>query len=131
MQTDYDLITWSLERLAERQGDPTEAVYARLFAQNPDLERLFVLDRQGAVRGSMLANVFDVLLDMAGPRQYGFNLALAERATHEAMGVARADYVAFFNIVMETVRVSIGEDWRPEVDSAWRRLLAEIGARLG
>lgn len=131
MASDHDLIAWSLEQLAERHGDPTAAVYARLFARRPELEHLFVLDRQGLVRGAMLATVFDALLDMAGPRQYGFNLAAAERATHEAIGVPQADYLHFFTIVAEIARESVGEAWTAEVDAAWRRVLGEIETQVG
>ena len=36
-----------LALVAERRGDPTADVYARLFAAHPELEALFVMDRGG------------------------------------------------------------------------------------
>ncbi|HEY0438024.1 MAG TPA: hypothetical protein VGC92_15395, partial [Phenylobacterium sp.] len=69
----------SLEALAERVGDPTAQVYARLFAEFPQTEALFVRDSNGAVRGEMLAVAFQCLLDMGGAGAYAANLIAAER----------------------------------------------------
>lgn len=123
-------MAWSLERLSELHGDPTAAVYERLFARSPELEKLFVLDRTGMVRGSMLVNVFDALLDMAGPRRFGLNLVLAEGVNHEGLGVTRSEYASFFAIVLETTRDLLGKEWTPQVETAWCQVLAEIDAVL-
>lgn len=118
----------SLERLAEVHGDPTAAVYERLFATHPELESFFVLDRKGLVRGSMLANVFESLLDISGDRRHGLNLILAERLTHDGMGVSHAMFAQFFDVVFETVRDLLGDAWTPDMERAWRAALAEIHA---
>lgn len=121
-------VALSLERLAETHGDPTAAVYERLFAEHPELEALFVLDKKGQVRGAMLANVFDALMDMSGERRHGLNLILAERVNHDGIGVSHALFARFFEIVFETVRELLGEDWTAEMESAWRAALSEINA---
>ena len=121
-------IAWSLERLTEVHGDPTAAVYQRLFAEHPQLEPLFVLDRQGQVRGAMLANVFDTLLDVSGERRHGLNFIHAERVNHEGLGVSPALFARFFEIVLETTRDLLGAEWTPEIEAAWRAALAEIDA---
>lgn len=128
MTVDLSPLAWSLERLAALEIDPTEAVYQRLFAEHPALEALFVLDRQGQVRGAMLANVFDVLLDISGERRHGLNLIGAERVNHEGIGVPPAMFARFFEIVLETTRDLLGEEWTPVVEEAWRTALAEISA---
>jgi hemoglobin-like flavoprotein len=130
MNASYERIAWSLERLSEVHGDPAAAVYARLFAQHPNLEALFVLDRQSAVRGNMLANVFEALLDMAGPHRYGLNAVLAERVNHEGMGVTPDVFPIFFETVHATVRDLLGAEWAPEIESAWRSVLDEINAAM-
>ena len=56
---DAAAIVQSLEIAAEHSGDLTPAVYARLFAQQPQMRALFVLDTNDAVKGEMLARVFD------------------------------------------------------------------------
>lgn len=119
----------SLALLAERHGDPTQAVYRRLFAQHPELEALFVLDRSGQVRGNMLAHVFETLIDIGGPRAYGFNMAEAERVNHEGLGVSNEVFASFFAVVMETVRELLGNAWTPEMEAAWGAVVQEIAAQ--
>ena len=123
-------ISWSLERLSELHGDPTDEVYRRLFQQHPDYEQLFALDRSGAIRGNMLAHVFAALMDMEGPRSYGLNFFHTERVTHEGgLGVAPAAYADFLSIVRDTVRELLGPEWTSDADRAWRKALEEIAAR--
>ena len=55
----------SLELLSERAGDVTDEVYARLFARYPELEAMFSMDTDGGVRGSMLMQAFDCLMDLS------------------------------------------------------------------
>ena len=74
---DAEAISTSLERVAERCGDPTPLVYARLFAQNPQMEPLFVRDTDGAVRGQMLYQVLESLLDFSGAGAYGGEIIAA------------------------------------------------------
>jgi hemoglobin-like flavoprotein len=122
----HALISDSLERVAERHGDPAEAVYARLFAQQPEMEALFVGDKDGLSRGNMLANVFEVMLDLAGPRTYGHNMVRAEITNHDQLGVPGAVFLSFFPVVVETLKELSGEDWTPEVDRAWTTVLDEL-----
>lgn len=125
---DRSLIAWSLETVAERHGDPTLQVYEKLFAQNPEMEALFILDQENSARGNMLANVFEVLLDLAGPRTYGGNMVLAEIVNHENLGVPPKVFVSFFVTVRDTLAELLGGDWTPEVADAWSEVLAELDA---
>jgi hemoglobin-like flavoprotein len=123
------VVAGSLELLAERVGDPAPQVYARLFAQHPDMEALFVRDTSGAVRGEMLAVAFECILDMGGAGAYAANLIAAERVNHEGVGVPPEVFGRFFPLLAETCRDLLGEAWTEEVEAAWAELLAGI-ARL-
>lgn len=125
---DRALIERSLEIAAERSGDLTASVYARLFQERPELEAMFVMDTDGAVRGEMLSRVFDAILDFIGDRAYAQNWISAEATTHEGYLVQREDFARFFEIVAETVREACGDGWTAEMDAAWSRLLREIHA---
>ena len=121
------LITRSLERASELHGDLTNAIYERLFRRRPEFEALFVLDRSGVIRGSMLAHIFDALMDLEGPHAYGLQFFQAERVNREsALGVSAADYADFLVIVRDTVRDLLGAEWTPAVDAAWRNALDQI-----
>ncbi|MDB5469735.1 MAG: hypothetical protein JWR84_1295 [Caulobacter sp.] len=117
-----DLIRQSLERLAERHGDPTAQVYAHLFAARPDAEDLFVGDRTGAARGEMLAQAFDALLDLADGGDQGARLIAIERVNHEGLGVPPEVFADFFPVVAEVVREGLGEDWTAATATAWAAL---------
>ncbi|WP_374470177.1 globin [Phenylobacterium sp.] len=111
--------------MAERAGDPAPAIYARLFAEFPEAEALFVRDTRGAVRGEMLAVAFQCLLDLDG--SYGANFIAAERVNHEAFGVAPEAFGRFFPIVRDVCRELLAGDWTPEIDAAWNLRLARVG----
>jgi hemoglobin-like flavoprotein len=130
MTLSADPILDSLEAFAEAAGDPTPLVYARLFAAAPEMEALFVRDTDGAVRGQMLQQVFETLIDHVGARAYSANLIRCEVVNHENLGVPPAVFASFFRTVMEAVRGTIGERWTPQTADAWRALLADIDAVL-
>ena len=121
-----EIVTASLEALAERVGDPAPQVYARLFAAYPEMEALFVRDATGAVRGEMLALTFECLLDIGGNGAYAANLIAAERINHQGVGVPPEVFGRFFPILAQTCRELLGEAWTGEVDAAWADLLARI-----
>jgi hypothetical protein len=54
---DRALLEISLERVAERIGDPVPRVYEALFAAEPQLREMFVGDPTGSVRGEMFHRV--------------------------------------------------------------------------
>ena len=125
---DRSALIWSLERVAELHGDPTPQVYARLFAQNPELEAMFLLDRQGAARGAMLGHVIDTLMDLAGPKAYGANMIYAEMTNHSGLGVPPPQFVTFFDVVKSVFRELLGAEWTAEVDQAWDETLVDVKA---
>ena len=63
-EEDKSLIESSIERVAEIAGDPAAQVYARLFAEQPEMRKLFVLDRDDSAKGHMLAEALDCVFDV-------------------------------------------------------------------
>ena len=120
------LITDSLQRAGEIGGDITPLVYARLFAEHPDMEPLFVRDTNGSVKGEMLMRVIEAILDFVGTRAYASTLIQCEVVTHEAYGVPPEVFGVFFGTLAMTIRDLIGEDWTVAVAAAWTKLLADL-----
>ena len=116
----------SLELMAERCDDPTPLVYARLFAEHPDMQAHFWRDAAGAIKGEMLARTFAAILDFVGPRRYADHMIGTEMITHEGYDIPRDVFATFFGVVAATVKEVLGPDWTEELQSAWRDLLAEI-----
>jgi hemoglobin-like flavoprotein len=123
---DAEPITASLELVAERCADPTRLVYERLFSRAPEMEALFVRDTDYSVRGQMLYQVIETLLDYVGRRHFALGMIRSEIVNHENLGVPPEVFASFFATVMETFRDILGPDWTPSMDDAWRGLLAEL-----
>jgi hemoglobin-like flavoprotein len=115
----------SLE-LAAEIGDPTAAVYARLFAEQPQMQALFWRDSDGAIEGEMLSRVFAAILDFVGERRYADHMIGCEIVTHEGYDVPREVFATFFGVVAATLRDLLGDAWTPQIEAAWTELLAEL-----
>ena len=126
MRAESATLERSLEIAAERGGDLAPAVYARLFARHPEMEAQFVRDTTGAVRGEMLARVFEMVLDYIGEGAYAEGMIRNEVVTHDGYGVPPAIFPLFFEVVAETLRDAAGEAWTPEMAGAWDALLADF-----
>ncbi|TAL32116.1 globin [Phenylobacterium sp.] len=122
--TTTDIVTRSLERLAERVGDPTPQVYQRLFARLPQAEARFARDVTGDIKGEMLSMVFGCLMDPAGP--YQVNLVKSERVNHDGYGTPNHEFDSFFQIVKETCRDLLGSDWTAAEEEAWNTQIARV-----
>ncbi len=121
-----DLIVRSLDLVAERVGDPTTLVYQRLFAENPEMEALFVNDIGGLVRGQMFQTTLEMILDYIGDNLYAANLLQIERINHDGKGVPPEVFDLFFGTVKATFRDALGADWTEPMDRAWRELLTGL-----
>jgi hemoglobin-like flavoprotein len=128
---DAELITRTLEMVAERCGDPAPLVYARLFAQHPEMEALFWRDTGGLIRGQMLAVAIECLLDLAGAGDYGASLLRIERTNHDGLGVPHEVFGTFFGVMVATFRDVLGEAWTPEMAAGWQAALAAIDSLTG
>src|ERR1700721_26113 len=102
MTDDAAIITQTLERVAERVGDPMRRVFQRLFRETPEVEALFVRDTEGLVRGQMFQVTIESLMDFLGDRSYGANLVQIERVNHVGLGVDPALFDRFYLTVMAT-----------------------------
>ena len=119
-----DIVTRSLERLAERVGDPSPQIYERLFARIPEAQERFARDVTGDIKGEMLTMVFGCLMDPDG--SYQRNLVKAERVNHDGFGTPNAEFDSFFQVVKETCRELLGPDWSADEDAAWDAQIARV-----
>ena len=121
-----NLIETSLEIAAERCEDLTPLVYRRLFADHPQMEALFIRDKNNLVKGEMLARVIEAILDFAGERRYAAQMIQCEVVTHEGYDVPREIFAIFFGTVAACLKAVLGADWSPAIDAAWSRLLVDL-----
>jgi hemoglobin-like flavoprotein len=116
----------SFELAAERCEDLTPLVYIRLFREHPEAETMFRSEGAELVQGAMLAQTLDAIMDFAGDRSGRFRMIECEVQSHDAYGTPRNLFGAFFGVIAGTMRDLLGSDWSPEIDEAWRKLLAEL-----
>lgn len=121
----------SLDLVAERSADPAALVYGRLFARHPEMEALFVRDTNGAVRGQMLAQAIEALLDYLGPRTFAANLLRTEVHNHSDMGVPADVFPVFYLAMAEAFADLLGEAWTPAMQAAWEAVTADFGQIIG
>jgi len=126
MTAPSNLIAHSFELAAERCEDLTPLVYRRLFQQHPEAEPMFRREANDLVKGSMLALTIDAMLDFAGERTGHFRMIQCEVQSHDAYGTPRELFGKFFGVIADTMRELLGNDWSPEIEDAWRKLLGEI-----
>jgi len=120
------LIESSLERVAERSGDLTPLVYERLFSRHPEMKPLFWRDTSNAVKGEMLAKVFEIILDFIGDNLFAANMIQCEVITHAGYDVPPEVFRIFFGIVAEVIAEQLGDEWTPALAAAWKDLLAQL-----
>jgi len=120
------IITTSLELVGERAGDPTRQVYARIFADHPEMKDLFVLDKDDAAKGNMLAEFIDCILDLCGDKAYAKGLIQTEVINHDNLGVPREVFGTFLVTVRDVFKDILGADWTTEMDVAWQDLVTEF-----
>jgi hemoglobin-like flavoprotein len=119
-------IQHSFELAARRCEDLTPLVYRRLFREHPEAEKMFRSEGGDLVKGSMLALTIDAILDFAGDRTGHFRMIQCEVQSHDAYGTPRELFGKFFGVIASTMRELLGADWSPEIENAWRKLLAEL-----
>jgi hypothetical protein len=115
-----------LQHVVERIGDPAPRVYERLFAKEPQLREMFVLDTLGAARAEMFLRTVETLLDLAGGQTYASAMIEAEWSNHRMIGVSKAQFAAFFDAMGEVFRAALGADWCVDTDRAWCDTVARV-----
>ena len=90
------------------------------------MKPLFWRDTTDAVKGEMLAKVFEVILDFIGDNLFAANMIQCEVITHSGYDVPPQVFRVFFATVAATIREQLGDDWTPEIDAAWKKLLKDL-----
>jgi hemoglobin-like flavoprotein len=118
----------TLEAVAERHGDPTDAIYMELFNRYPELERLFWLDRDGSLRAAMVQQALECIIDQTGEGRTAATIISAERARHDSYGVPPERFDDFLVAMRDVFRRIMGADWTDAMERAWSALLVDFAA---
>ncbi len=124
--TQADMILDTLKKVSDRVGDPKDRIYARLFAEHPEYEDLFVMDGDGGVRGSMLATCFECIIGVAEGNDLPRFELQAARMSHEGYGVSESELDAVFIAIRDVCRDVLAGEWTPAMEAGWADLLDRI-----
>lgn len=128
MGIDARLISDTLEQVADKIGDPTDKIFTALFERYPHYEEMFVMDKGGEVRGSMLETCFTCLMGVAeGDSETPRFLIEASRLTHDGFGLEDGEIDRIFVVMRDVFRDIIAEEWTAETGAEWTKLLTRIG----
>jgi hemoglobin-like flavoprotein len=114
-----NLVIESLDRVAEAVDDPAPAVFELLFARNPGLEQLFVLDPSGAIRRNMLQLAVIALMDYVEGRESSVSMVRSERMNHAHIGVPGPQFDEFYGVVRDAFRELLATQWSAATEDAW------------
>lgn len=128
MQSYGTHIMKSLELVAEKHGDPMDAIYQTLFANDPELEPLFVLDKDRSVRGSMLFHAIDCIEDHLGDNKVADNFIASSRWVHLGYGVPAEKFDLFFRAMQQTIKALLADEWTDEMAQEWSQMLSAFEA---
>ncbi|MFT3899534.1 MAG: hypothetical protein QM728_04705 [Gordonia sp. (in: high G+C Gram-positive bacteria)] len=111
----------SLELYEERHGDPTPAIYRRLYAAHPDAEEIFAGDTYIPKR--MMAGIFEIVIDLA---DHTIDPAFTASwvPDHIAAEVTRPMIATMFDCVVDEIREGLGADWDDAMAADWDRVMA-------
>lgn len=107
----------SFAKLAPQMGLFGKAFYTRLFEDNPNIIYMFHGDpREHEFRlGAMIATIVS---DLDHPERFRPMLARLGRR-HVGFGVRPKDYDLYGNALKWTLAKFLGDDFGPEIESAW------------
>ncbi|MFT4201772.1 globin [Gordonia sp. (in: high G+C Gram-positive bacteria)] len=118
---DDSAVARSLELYEDKLGNPTEAIYRRLYAVHPDAQEIFAGDTYIPKR--MMAGIFETVIDLAEG-----TIDPAYTATwvpdHVAAEVSRPMIATMFDAVVDEIREGLGDDWDADMQADWDRVMA-------
>ena len=118
----------SLERLVELAGDPQKEIYSLMYSRYPDLESLFVLDKDNSVRGAMLQTAFEFVLVYSEKGVINKSDLASWRSHHLEYGVEEDIFGVFFELIRDCVRDNLGSEWTEQMAWRWQEFLQEVTA---
>lgn len=124
---DAELISQTLERIAETGADITPDIYEAFFRLRPEAVAMFG-DEHDMGRGHMINEVFLSLIDQANGADYLDELARGFVRSHHSYGLRGMEaYGDFFAALRAAIAQTLASDWpKPEQDALARQCEAML-----
>ena len=99
-----------------------------MYSRYPDLESLFVLDKDNSVRGAMLQTAFEFVLAYSEKGVINKSDLASWRSHHLEYGVEEDIFGVFFELIRDCVRDKLGSEWTEHMAPRWQEFLQEVAA---
>jgi len=126
--TTIDLLAMTFARVSANKTDAATIFYARLFTTAPHLRTLFHddLEEQKQKLMQSLAQIVDFYRVGTDPERYRGRLG----QDHRGHGVQKAHFEAVGDALIFTLAQILGDDFTPEIRSAWITAYTEVSATM-
>ena len=123
--TSLDLMTRSLEAVADAGIDIVPRFYSQLFALYPEQEANF--HNRASSRGTMVNDMVAMLLAQAEGADWVSMIIRAQVATHHDHGdIALEHYRGTLHLLVDVLAEAAGPAWDDAQERAWRRQAAQL-----
>lgn len=120
MSQSAELILESLDRVSEILDDPSAPVYERLFEEYPQFKGLFRFEGNGDLaRKNMFQVTVVALMEHLEGKYSSANVVKTERMNHAHIGVPNEFFDRYYEVVRDTFRNLLGDEWTPQTQAAW------------
>lgn len=127
MTESAELVLHSLDRVAELVDDPSAPVYERLFAEYPEFKPLFRCEPNGLLaRQNMVQVTVVALLEHLEGKPASVGMVNSERTNHAHIGVPNASFDRYYEVVRDTFREILGDEWTPATEHAWNEAIESL-----
>lgn len=127
MRDSAELILNSLDRVAALVDDPSAPVYERLFEEYPHFRKLFRFETSGELaRKNMFQVAVVALMEHLEGINASANMVKAERINHAHIGVENALFDRYYEVIRDTCKQILGDEWTAETEQAWDEAIAGL-----
>lgn len=118
MSLNIPLLRSSFQLVVSRDPELTLRFYKHLFAAHPEHERLFTRNPR-AVQAKMLAQALSAVVDKLEDSEWLVSTLRPMGQRHVGYGVTPEMYGHVGAALLATLAEVGGDDWSPELESAW------------
>ena len=119
------LIIDTLTHYAAHCGDPYEAAFQKLYADNPDYEGLFFLDTDEGLRRNMMKTTLEIMTTYCDNAYAAINQVTGARLVHLTYEI-NDDFDLFFQITRDVIAEGCADIWSDAHAKAWNAMLADF-----
>ena len=127
---DADVIQRSLQLLAAHRDELSAHFFGRLFGRPPQLQSYFV-DSNHAWLERKSASALRSIMQAAASTQEVEKQLGSLRHTHQGRAVDGEHFALFGDVLLEMLAYYGGRGWTPDVEAAWRSVLATVVEAMG